>query len=270
MLIIKEHPGINKSFVIKVLGISRQNFYYKPQLPPKDLALKKDMESVMQEHKAYGHRRIALALKINHKRVKRVMSLFNLKPVRAIRVPKKPGDIGKLPVNIPNLLLSTPAIKPDQIWVSDFTYLPYFGRFFYLATILDAYTREILSWNLSSSHNTSFIIQALHIALAKRKAPEIFHSDQGSEYKSKKLTDILTDNKIKVSMSHKASPWQNGKQESFYGKFKLELGHPECYPTIGELTEAIALQVHYYNNRRIHTALKCQPSSFYQQEVAMR
>ena len=65
-------------------------------------------------------------------------------------------------------------------------------------------------------------------------------------------------------MSHKASPWENGHQESFYSGFKLELGHPECYPTLGELIEAVARQIHYYNNLRIHTALKCPPAVFAQ------
>jgi transposase InsO family protein len=151
--------------------------------------------------------------------------------------------------------------------VSDFTYLLYFGKFLYLATILDAHTREILGWHLSTRHNAELIIQTLQIALAKRSGPKIFHSDQGSEYKSQEFTNLLLSNQIKISMSKKASPWQNGKQESFYGKFKLELGAPECYPSIGELTEAIALQVHYYNNSRIHSSLKCPPAIFYQNSI---
>lgn len=65
-------------------------------------------------------------------------------------------------------------------------------------------------------------------------------------------------------MSNKSSPWQNGAQESFYGKFKLELGHPKCYETIGELIEAIAGQIYYYNNKRIHAAIKCPPAVIYQ------
>lgn len=65
-------------------------------------------------------------------------------------------------------------------------------------------------------------------------------------------------------MSKKASPWENGHQESFYSEFKLELGHPECYPSLGELTEAVARQIHYYDNFRIHTALKCPPAVFAQ------
>jgi transposase InsO family protein len=85
-----------------------------------------------------------------------------------------------------------------------------------------------------------------------------------SEYKSKKFGKILKANKINLSMSKKASPWQNGFQESFYGKFKLELGHPRCYETLGELAESVAHQIYYYDNKRIHTAIKCPPVVFYQ------
>ncbi len=143
--------------------------------------------------------------------------------------------------------------------------MPYFNnKFFYLATIIDCFTKEIISWNLSSKHSAKFIIEALNEAIAIRTAPNIFHSDQGSEYRSKKLSDILKNNQIKFSMSKKSSPWENGFQESFYGKFKLELGHPKSYETIGELMEVIAIQIHYYNYKRIHTALKMPPAIFYQ------
>jgi transposase InsO family protein len=93
-------------------------------------------------------------------------------------------------------------------------------------------------------------------------APWIIHSDQGSEYCSQEHLDLLKEYKIQPSMSDKASPWQNGTQESFYSGFKLELGHPEIYPTVGELIEAIAKQIHYYNYLRIHTALRCPPVVF--------
>jgi len=143
--------------------------------------------------------------------------------------------------------------------------LPYFNnKFLYLATIIDCFTKEIISWNLSSKHSAKFIIEALNEAIAIRKKPRIFHCDQGSEYRSEKLENILKINKIALSMSKKGSPWQNGFQESFYGKFKLELGHPKSYETVGELMEGIALQIHYYNHKRIHTAIKMPPAVFYQ------
>jgi len=82
--------------------------------------------------------------------------------------------------------------------------------------------------------------------------------------------DLLEKLNIQPSMSKKASPWENPHQESFYSEFKLELGHPECYPTIGELIEAIAQQIHYYNYQRIHTALKCPPAVFAQRIISSK
>ena len=107
------------------------------------------------------------------------------------------------------------------------------SKFVYLATVLDAYTREIIGWNFGVRHNSQLVTEALRVALSRRsKPPEIFHSDQGSEYRSKDLNEILIAQNIQASMSAKSSPWQNGKQESFYQKFKLELGHPTIYETI--------------------------------------
>jgi len=116
------------------------------------------------------------------------------------------------------------------------------------------------------------VIDALDDALEKRSAPHYLHSDQGSEYTSytylDKLNtsytylDKLKEKGVKASFSSKSSPWQNGYQESFYSEFKKDLGHPSRFETIGEFMEAIYLQLHYYNNRRIHTALKMPPALY--------
>jgi putative transposase len=261
----KDGKKINKAQLAKNLGVCRQGLYYKPKLPAKDLALKKQIEEVLSEHKAYGHKRIAIHLGINKKRVLRVMKLFDLSPARKPRMPVKQDDLKQEASNKRNLVANFNLNSPSQIWSSDFTYLPYFNnKFIYLATVIDCFTKEITGWSLSSKHNATLIENALIDALSKRKKPEILHSDQGSEYQSDHFTKILKSNKIKQSMSKKGSPWENGMQESFYGKFKLELGHPKCYETLGELAEAIAHQIHYYNHKRIHTALKCPPVVFYQ------
>ncbi len=260
-----------KSAVTEKVGISRQNLYYQPRLPAKDLELRSKIEAVGLEHKAYGYRRIAIALGVNHKRVHRVMKLFGLKVRRSLhRQPKARSNLDLSNANRhQNLFIKAVVNKPDQAWVSDFTYLPQpNSKFVYLATVLDAYTREIIGWNFGVRHNSELITEALRAALNKRnKPPEIFHSDQGSEYRSNDLNQILITQNIQASMSAKSSPWQNGKQESFYQKFKLELGHPNIYETKGELFEAIALQIHYYNHRRIHSALKMPPTIFYQRRL---
>mgnify|MGYP007049859147 CR=1 FL=1 len=107
--------------------------------PEKNLKLKSEIEKLMARHKAYGHKRIAIALSINKKRVLRVMKLFNLKPKRSRKRPEKPQDFKQAPMNIPNLIQGTIIDAPNKVWVSGFTYLPYYGRFVYLATLEDIY-----------------------------------------------------------------------------------------------------------------------------------
>lgn len=268
MVINQTSPPKSKTELAKELGISRQSLYYKPKLPEKDLKLKADIEKVMADNKAYGHKRIALALNINKKRARRVMKLYGLKPQRKRRKsPIKSKDINQAPMAIPNLITGIIIDAPNQIWVSDFTYLPYYGRFIYLATLEDIFTREIVGWELSTRHNEDLISAALLKALKYRQTPQIAHSDQGSEYRGRDYLNLLESLDIKPSMSEKSSPWQNGYKESFYSNFKLELGHPECCETIGKLTESIAQQIHYYNLCRIHTALKCPPAIFAQRFI---
>ena len=258
-------PHKSKKELAKQLSISRQSLYYKPKLPEKDLKLKVEIEKIMAEHKAYGHKRIAIALGINKKRVLRVMNLFSLKPQKRRRKkPEKPKDFGQAPMVIPNLVQGIIIEALNKVWVSDFTYLPYYGKFVYLATLEDVLSRQVVGWEVSVRHNADLVSQALLNGLEHHPAPEICHSDQGSEYRSQNYLNLLKSFNIQPSMSEKASPWQNGHKESFYSGFKLELGHPECYLTLGELIEAIARQIYYYNNQRIHTALKCPPAVFAQ------
>ena len=259
--------AISKSAACSQVAVSRNSLYYKPKLPVKALILKQKIEAVLFEHKSYGHRRIALALGINKKRVLRVMRLFNIKPKKSRKKPRFKKN--KFPKNsAKNLILEMAINKPNQVWVSDFTYLSYQNKLMYLATILDAFTREVIAWNISSRHNKELITEALINAINKReKSPQIFHSDQGSEYRSDDLAKILQSKNIKASMSKKSSPWQNSRQESFYQKLKIELEDFNSYKSQGELIEAIALQIYYYNNKRIHLALKMPPTPFYQRFV---
>ena len=258
---------VSKSAACAKAEISRNSLYYKPKLPAKDLFLKGQIEGILLEHKSYGHRRIALALGINKKRASRVMKLFNIKPKKSRKKPRFKKN--KFPKNsAKNLILEMKINKPNQVWVSDFTYISYQSKFMYLATILDAFTREVIAWNIASRHNKELITETLINAINKReKSPQIFHSDQGSEYKSDDLAKILQSSNIKASMSKKSSPWQNGRQESFYQKLKFELEDFNSYQSQGELIESIALQIYYYNNKRIHLALKMPPAAFYQRFV---
>jgi putative transposase len=256
--------AINKTQLAKELGISRSSLYYKPKRKIQDEEMKSQIESVMADHPDYGHKRIALHLKLNKKRIRRVMRKYGLKPYRRkSKRPDKKKDKNKPKAKYENLIIEIlekhRIIKPNQIWATDFTYIKYNGRFIYLATIIDLYTREIVGINIQRFHNRFLVIGALEDAVRKYKEVEIVHSDQGSEYDSEDFTQMVKLIGAKVSMSDKGSPWQNGYQESFFGHFKQEAGDLNRFDTIGELIEYIYQQVYYYNNKRIHSILKMTP-----------
>lgn len=258
---------LTKSSLAKQLGVSRQSLYYRPLKPVQDLATKMKIETVLSSHPAYGHKRVALELKINKKKALRVMKKFGLKPYkRRIKRPRKIDDLNKPPTVYQNLIKDIVATGLNQIWVADFTYIKFQNKFIYLSTVMDLFTREVLGWNISGSHDKYLVCGALNMALARTKtAPSYHHSDQGSEYDSYEYVKLLENNKIQVSMSAKGHPWENGFQEAFYSQFKVDLGHPDQYQTWGELIEVIHLQINYYNKDRIHTSLKTSPIKFREQ-----
>lgn len=219
----------------------------------------------MSENPSYGHRRIAIALKVNKKRILRIMKKFNLKPAkRRPRRPIKPNDLNSPATTHKNLIKNICPIMPHVIWVSDFTYIPFKNNFVYLACVTDVFTRMIVGWSISVKHTSGFVQEAVENAGQRiNQLPQILHSDQGSEYTSQEYLSFAEKKEIKISMSRKSSPWENGYQESFFSTFKLELGDPESFKTLGELTEAIHLTINYYNRKRIHSKLKMSPYQFY-------
>lgn len=262
---VSEKP-LSKSALAKQEGISRASLYYRPVKPKRDWNLKSQIEKVLHEHPSYGYRRIALELGINRKRARRVMRLFGLRPYRRRgRKFRKIKDLGRV---FPNLLQTLPF--PDTtniIWVSDFTYIPFHGKTVYLATLMDVYDRRVVDWNLLTTHAVQLPLIALMEAVEKHGRPIVLHSDQGSEYKSKLYTGFAVSLGIQPSMSHKGSPWENGFQESFYSQFKVDLGDPNRYRTLGELAVAVYLQLHYYNHERIHTKLKMPPELYAERQT---
>jgi len=258
---------LTKTEIAKSLGVSRQSLYYKPKKPDKDLETKKIILSVMAKHKSYGHKRIAMELSMNKKKVRRIMKKFNLKPYRRrIKRFTKPDDINKAPTIYENLIKEIIPDRPNLIWVADFTYIPFQCKFIYLATIMDLFTREIIGFAVSLAHDRFMCLDALQMAFIKTKSkPKYHHDDQGSEYDSEDYLQKLIDNQIIISMSAKGHPWENGFQESFYSGFKLDFGQPDQYENLGELIEAIYLQINYYNTSRIHTSLKTNPVRFREQ-----
>lgn len=258
--------GLSKKELAAKLDVSISSLYYKPVKPQKDWLLKNQIEQVLHEHPSYGYRRVALELKINKKRIRRVMRLFGIKPYR--RRGKRFKKIKDLGTVYPNLLQQLPfPTRPNVIWVSDFTRIGFHSRTVYLATIMDVFDRNVVGWALLTTHAVQLPLLALMDAVEKHGRPKVLHSDQGSEYKSKIYTSFAISLGVQPSMSHKGSPWENGFQEAFYSQFKVDLGDPNRFKTLGELAVAIYLQIHYYNHQRIHSALKMPPAQYVERRL---
>ena len=253
-----------------MLGFSRSKAYYRSQKATSDLITYEQLLGVLQSNPSYGHRRLALALGLGKKRVRRVMKLFGLKPYKRQARWRKRRDEQRAPMPYPNLVKGLCPRVANYVWVCDFTYLDFQDRFLYLATVVDLFTREVLGWHVSTRHTKDLVIEALQDALITRclVRPRIIHSDQGVEYASKDYIQFATNWGIEISMSKKASPWENPYQESYFNNFKTDLGLEfSRFDTVGEFIEAIHQTINYYNKHRIHTSLKMSPSNFYQQQI---
>jgi transposase InsO family protein len=153
---------------------------------------------------------------------------------------------------------------PNQVWAGDFTHFIWKRRTYYLATVMDVHTRQIVGWHISPSHNVELVMEALKMALGKRStAPKIFHSDHGNEYISEEYVTQLKAHGSAPSNAAKGKPWQNGFVESWNYRFKEEFGDPNRFYFFDAFFQEICSKVHEYNNGRIHSALGMTPDEFH-------
>lgn len=249
-----------KALRAREFNVSRQALYYKPKKPDQDWKLKSQIEAVLREYPSYGSRRLAIHLKLNRKRVKRVMNLFGIKAYR--RRGKRWKKTKNIKVIYPNLLLTTYPAYPNHIWTSDFTHVVFDNRNIYIATVMDVFTRKIVGSSVLTTHTVQLVLSALMSAVQNHSRPEIYHSDNGSEYNSRAFLDALRTLGMNISRSKPGCPWENGYQESFYSQFKIDLGDPNRFDSLGELIFNIYQTIYRYNNSRIHSALKMSPNQF--------
>ena len=249
-----------RSHVAEVLGISRSSLYYISKKDKKDWKLKTKIEEVLRSYPSYGSRRIALHLRRNRKPIQRVMRKYGIRPRRRRSLKKRRKR--KVSAHFANLLVTTQPEYPHHVWAADFTEVWWRDRWVYIATVIDLFTREIVGLNMSLKKGVQLTLPALYHALMYHPPPSIFHSDNGREYEAKLTIDLLKELCILISRSHPGCPWENGYQESYYDKFKVDLGDPNRFKTLGELVAEIYSTVWTYNNTRIHSALKMPPKEF--------
>ncbi len=245
-------------------GIARSTLYLNARQAAKDQLLLAEVLRVMDLHPHYGHRRLALVLGRSKDTIRRIMVKYGLKSRRRRRRSKYRAYTSPNPP-IPNRTKRRSPIMPNAWWAGDFTTLSFRGLAIYVATVIDLYTREIVGWSVGLHHSAQLVIDALEDARRRRRlTPHLFHSDQGSEYDSIACRAWLLAHRILPSHSAKSHPWENGRQESFYGKFKAELEGLYRFASLEDAIAAIHHQIHYYNTLRIHSALKMTPQQFYE------
>ena len=228
----------------------------------------RELVSVHEEHPRYGVRRLSAELGWSEGKTRRIRTAAG---VTIARRSKKYGKRTRPEIQAPHNALKQYAVFRDDsrpqagmdyrgmagssAWVQDFTYLWVDRQYHYLAVVLDLKTRRVLGWKLGLRHTSNLTYTALPDALSRHPVPAILHSDQGSEYLSYKHQELCERLEITLSASTKASPWQNGFMERFFGTLKDELPPLSQLKSTDHLHEAIALTMHYYNHKRRHSAL---------------
>jgi len=248
------------------MNTSSKNIHYQSKKEAKDLIVRQQIEDTFKKHPAYGHRRLALELKMNRKRVRRVMRKYGLRPPR-LWYQKKYLTVQnkKYAHEFNNLIRDITNPQINEIWASDLTYLKYQSKFLYLSAIQDIVSKEIVACNLSDRHDSKLTLKTVKEAVLKYGVnPKVFHCDRGKENLSENCLNFFKSIGTKISVSDPGSPWQNGHAESFFSRFKAETGDLNRFEDLGELTEYVYQFINYYNQERIITRLKTSPVKYKQ------
>jgi len=276
---MKADRGLTIERMVELGGVSRASFYRfgkdNPSRTDSDMDLRDAIQRVALEWPSYGRPRITAELrrrgwKVNPKRVYRLMREDNLLCVRKRKFVVTTDSNHDRKV-YPNLAGDMVLTGIDQLWVADITYIRLGSEFVYLAVVIDAYSRRVIGWALERTVEDDLPLAALRQALELRQpAPGVVHhSDRGSQYASGDYTDLLKAHGCQISMSHKASPWENAGCESWMKTLKSEEVYRQEYRDLAEARASIAQFIdEVYNQKRLHSALGYQPPVEFEHVVA--
>ncbi len=248
------------------MGLNRSSFYYvsAPKYREEDFEIMGVMGDIFTDYPFFGHRQMWQELiqergyKIGRDRTLKFMKELGLKaicPGPETTIRNKSHQI------YPYLLRDLDINRPNQVWCTDITYVPVQGGFCYLVAIMDWYSKKILSYRVSNSMDVGFCIEALEEALLKYPTPEIFNTDQGSQFTSESFTSVLKDNQIQISMDGKGRATDNIAIERFWRTIKYENIYLFRYQTIKEVKAGINKYIDFYNYKRKHSVHGYQPPS---------
>ncbi len=267
-----EHGGLSVRRQCEVLGLPRSTFYYMavPE-SEEDLCLKRLIDEEYLRHPFYGSRNMTeylqrLEYEVNRKRVQRLMREMGIAAIypRKTTVPAAGHKV------YPYRLRGVKIVRVNQVWSADITYVPMHRGFMYLVAIMDWYSRYVLSWRVSNTMDTAFCLEALEEALGRWPAPEVFNTDQGSQFTSEAFTGRLEAAGIAISMDGRGRALDNVFIERLWRTVKYENIYLKEYATAADLIEGLSEYFTFYDEKRFHQSLnKRTPWEVYREGLAV-
>ena len=258
----------------QLLALSRSTFYYQAkQAPEGDLELMRLIDECHLERPFYGSRRIRDWLEdrgctVNRKKIQRLMARMGLSALYPKRNLSRRNQAHKV---YPYLLNGLIVARPNQVWAADVTYIPMAKGFLYLVAVIDWHSRKVLAWELSNSLDTQFCLEALEMALNKYGKPEIFNSDQGSQFTSEAFTARLKSQGIRISMDGKGRWVDNVFVERLWRSLKWEEVYLKGYASVAEARRSISAYLDFFNRERRHQSLNRRtPDQVYYESADQR
>ena len=242
----------------EVLSISRGSVYYLPRpVSATDLEVMRRLDRLHLEFPFAGSRMmrgllVAEGCKIGRRHVKTLMRRLGIEALYRRPRTTRPEPGHKI---YPYLLRAMAVTRPNQVWAMDITYIPMARGFVYLAVVLDWFSRRVLSWRLSITMEAAFCVATLEDALARHGKPDIFNTDQGSQFTSEVFTGVLASNDIAISMDGKGAWRDNVFVERLWRSVKYEEVYLKAYDSVSEARSSIGGYLHFYNSRRPHSSL---------------
>ena len=250
--------GLSMSRQAKALNISRGCVYYEPRpVPAGDLAIMRRIDELHLDYPFAGSRMLRDMLhregiEIGRRHAATLMKRMGIEALYRRPNTSKPAPGHKI---YPYLLRGLKVERPNQVWAMDITYIPMARGFVYLAAVVDWFSRRVLAWRLSITMEAAFCIEALEEALANHGCPEIFNTDQGSQFTSADFTGVLIANAIAISMDGKGAWRDNVFVERIWRSVKYEEVYLHAYDSVGEARASIGRYLDFYNRRRPHSSL---------------
>jgi len=234
------------------LELPRSTWYHTPHgETAENLSLMRGIDAQYLKTPFYGSRKMAETFGVNRKRIQRLMRQMGIEAIYPKKRTTWPGAGHKV---FPYLLRNVEVLRPDQVWACDITYVPLRHGFLYLMAVMDWYSRHVLSWRLSNTLDIGFCLEALDEALSVKR-PEIFNTDQGSQFTSMAFTDRLTMRGVAISMDGRGRALDNVFVERLWRSVKYEEVYLKDYQNGWEAEASLESYFRFYNQERIHQAL---------------